>query len=166
MVASNIAKLTLLLLGVSACSFDQTREYQSEQLGTRLLKIDRVVIAPPMVAVDSLGWLGRRTPLDERERLLEGALIEAARNELLAAGYQVVDFDALSALQEDPRLRRDLQQLEQDFKERYPSTRGQGQPPPPNSPAKRSYYASLGYLAKTLASSAGADAVLLWHYTG
>ena len=138
-----------------------TREH--EDLESHLLKVERVVIAPPEVAIELVKVSGDNERIASLENSIRQGILNLARRDLRLAGYEVVEFDFTKAIREDEDFAFTITQ----FKDAFDMARQELRAGRPLSPSqKRSFNVSVGSAVNAVSARTGADAVLLLRYAG
>lgn len=154
----------LIFFGVlllEGCAITTVREHPT--LEDQLERIDRVVIAPPVVNVNLITFDGDNRRLSEEERRIEDELMGVAERELTEHGFDVIDFDFYQAIENDDEFAFAVEQVMEGYRQArktlYKSlTVGEND--------KRKFKASVGEVVNMIADKTGADAVLLMEYDG
>lgn len=149
---------------LTACSSLQpttTREH--EDLEQHLLKVEKVVIAPPDVLIELLKVSGDNERISALENSTRQGIINLARRELRLAGYEIVEFDFARAVAEDDELAFKVTQVKEAFDAAREELRA-GRPL--TASQKRAFNATVGSAVNAVSARTEADAVLLLRYAG
>jgi len=156
-----IAATAAWLTGCSSLQTTTTREH--EDLESHLLKVERVVIAPPEVSIALIKVSGDNERIASLEHSTRQGILNLARRDLRVAGYEVVEFDFAKAIAEDEDFAFTITQVRDAFDMARQELRAGREL---SAAQKRAFNASVGSAVNAVSARTDADAVLLLRYAG
>ena len=145
---------------LSGCATTTVREHPT--LETQLLDVDSVLIVTPAVTIEQVNFSADNERLTGLEHSIQSQLIALAEKELLARGFEIVEFDLEQAIADDENLAYAVNQAEEGFEEAKKTLYEEQL----TEEEKRKFKVSVGTAVNIIAEKSGADAVLLMHYIG
>jgi len=164
MLIKNVKSILFIVLGsalLHGCSYTSVRQHQD--FHEYVKDVEYIVIAPPAVTVEEVTFTGENNKLHEKEELIRSGLMSLAKARLEERGFKVVEFDIDAEMEKDKDFAFEVNQVEEAFKQARQDLYDGNQV---TEEEKSKFNSSLGPVVNTIASRAGADAVLLLHYYG
>lgn len=150
----------LILLNSSCAKLTTTREHPV--LEEQLLKIDKVLVIPPSVAIQKINFASDNERQIDAEASIKQGLINVAKTELASKGYELLEFDLDNIVMEDEDLAYALNQVKEGFEQAKTTLYGKAL----NEEEKRTVKASVGTAINTLVEKTGAESFLIFNYRG
>jgi hypothetical protein len=144
------------------CSSVEELEATGAETERQLLKVQRVVVAPPAITFDSDTLLGTITD-PEQEVMLRRQVALRATESLRSAGYDVVEYDFGEAVAADDGFAMLIAKVRENFREARRTLKSGERL---SSSQRESFQATVGLAASMVADDASVDAVLLLEYLG
>lgn len=169
-MSKKIAKLSsffglLLIVAIfSGCANMASKQNMRAHpnLDEQLLDVDSVLIITPAVTVEQINFADSNERLPKIEEKIKKQLLDLARTNLAARGFDVVDFDLEAAISEDEEFAYAVTQAREGFNEAKKTLYGKGL----TSDERAVVAASVGTAVNMVSEKSGADAILLIHYIG
>jgi hypothetical protein len=155
-----VAVLSILLV-VAGCATTTTRTHPT--LEEQLHHVNSVVIAPPRVEIEYVTLTGENERLTEQEAVIRSQLISIAKDALTAHGYEIVEFDFDSAMENDEEFAYTVTQIREGFDKAKEDLNLGKQV---SEEQAKKLQICLGEAANIVAAESGADAILLIRYAG
>ena len=150
-----------ILLVIAGCVTTTTRTHPT--LEEQLHHVNSVVIIPPRVEIEYRTLTGENERLTEKEDTIRAQLIQIAERELRVHGYDIIEFDFESALENDEEFAYTVTQIREGF-EKAKEDLQLGKQVSPEQAKKLKI--SVGEAVNVVATESGADAILLMRYAG
>lgn len=154
-----VTSISLMLL--SGCVTTTARTHPT--LEDELLDINTVVIAPPRVEIEFRKLTSENERLEYQEEIIRSQLVAIASKKLQAHGYEIIDFDFDSAIENDEEFADTVTQITEGF-ERAKEELKLGKHLPEEE--AKNIRISVGEAVNIVATRSGADAILLMRYSG
>jgi hypothetical protein len=155
------AAVASFFLFVTGCATTTTRTHPA--LEEELQHINSVVIAPPRVEIEYVTLTGENERLTDREESIRTELVAIAQRELSEHGYEIIDFDFDSAMENDAEFAYTVTQIREGF-DKAKEDLQLGKQVSPEQANKLKI--SVGEAVNVVAAESGADAILLIRYAG
>lgn len=155
------ALLSSVLLAAGCATTTTTRTHPT--LDEQLHHVNSVVIAPPRVEIEYVTLTGENERKTEQEESIRTQLVSIAEGALTAHGYDIVEFDFDSAMDNDEEFAYTVTQIREGFDNAKEELSFGKQI---SEEKARNLKISLGEAASIVAAESGADAILLMRYSG
>jgi len=156
-----MATILSILLVAAGCATTTTRTHPT--LEEQLHHVNSVVIAPPRVEIEYVTLTGENERLTDTEELIRAQLITIAERELRVHGYEIIEFDFDSAIENDEEFAYTVTQIREGFDKAKEDLQLGKQV---SEEQAKKLQICLGEAANIIAAESGADAILLMRYSG
>jgi len=161
-IFSHIGLLLIVVVAAGCAGTPKHNVRTHPDLDEQLLDIDSVLIVTPAVTIEQINFADSNERLPALEEIIKKQLIDLARINLEARGFDVVDFDHEKAISEDEEFAYAVTQAREGFEEVKQTLYGKNLTVEERAEIK----VSVGTAVNLVSQKSGADAILLIHYIG